>query len=179
LWLALSKKQKDDRADSTEQTASSRVLNVRAMVRRIHLQPLRALSGAQHGHEQRSFLMKRIQNGIAVGILAICVAGPAIGHGASTGTHATGPSTMSPTTSSPSTSATTPSGQPKAIGQPNQSCGSATAPNTPGNAASARGSAFNPTPGVAGTKYAGQQPQNSNSPVTNSQYDVACSHQPQ
>jgi hypothetical protein len=84
---------------------------------------------------------------------------------------------MSPTTSSPSTSGTTPSGQPKAIGQPNQSCGSATAPNTPGNAASARGSAFNPT-GVAGTHYAGEQPQNSRNPASVSQYDVACSHQP-
>ena len=30
-------------------------------------------------------------------------------------------------------------------GQPSQSCGSDTAPNTPGNAASAPGSAFNPS----------------------------------
>jgi hypothetical protein len=61
-------------------------------------------------------------------------------------------------------------------GQPNQSCGSATAPNTPGNAASAPGSAFNPD-GNAGTKYAGEQPQNSRNPVSVSQYDAACSHQ--
>jgi hypothetical protein len=61
-------------------------------------------------------------------------------------------------------------------GQPNQSCGSATAPETPGNAASAPGSAFNPN-GQAGTVYAGQQPQNSNNPNSVSQYDAACSHQ--
>jgi hypothetical protein len=66
---------------------------------------------------------------------------------------------------------------PSQTGQPNQSCGSSTAPNTPGNAASAPGSAFNPD-GNAGTKYAGQQPQNSNNTASVSQYDAACSHQP-
>jgi hypothetical protein len=65
----------------------------------------------------------------------------------------------------------------KQTGQPNQSCGSATAPNTPGNAATAPGSAFNPD-GQAGTVYAGQQPQNSRNPTSVSQYDVACSKQP-
>jgi len=65
---------------------------------------------------------------------------------------------------------------PAMTGQPNQSCGSATAPNTPGNAASAPGSAFNPD-GNAGTKYAGQQPQNSRNTASVSQYDAACSHQ--
>ncbi len=58
-------------------------------------------------------------------------------------------------------------------GQPNQSCGSSTAPSTPGNAATAPGSAFNPN-GTAGSVYAGQQPQNSNNPNSVSQYDVAC-----
>jgi hypothetical protein len=58
-------------------------------------------------------------------------------------------------------------------GQPNQSCGSQTAPMTPGNAANASGSAFNPN-GQAGSVYAGQQPQNSNNPTSASQYDVAC-----
>jgi hypothetical protein len=58
-----------------------------------------------------------------------------------------------------------------AAGQPNQSC--QTAGVTPGNAANAAGSAFNPT-GTAGTVYAGQQPQNSNNPMSVSQYDVAC-----
>ena len=62
---------------------------------------------------------------------------------------------------------------PPGTGQPNQACGSATAPNTPGNSASAYGSAFNPD-GQAGSVYAGQQPQNSNNPKAVSQYDVAC-----
>lgn len=62
-------------------------------------------------------------------------------------------------------------------GQPSQTCGSATAPNTPGNAASAPGSAFNPK-GKAGMVYAGTQPQNSKNPTSVAQYDVACFHQP-
>ncbi len=56
-------------------------------------------------------------------------------------------------------------------GQPNQSCQSE--PMTPGQSATAPGSAFN-TSGVAGTVYAGQQPQNSGNPKAVSQYDVAC-----
>ena len=56
-------------------------------------------------------------------------------------------------------------------GQPGQSCQEQT--STPGNSASAPGSAFNPN-GVAGTVYAGTQPQNSNNPNSVSQYDVAC-----
>ena len=64
---------------------------------------------------------------------------------------------------------------PVAAGQPNQDC--ANFPSTPGHAASAPGSAFNPG-GKAGTVYAGQQPQNSKNPASVSQYDVACSKQP-
>ncbi len=56
-------------------------------------------------------------------------------------------------------------------GQPNQSCQAQ--PSTPGQSASAPGSAFNPD-GKAGTVYAGTQPQNSNNPMSVSQYDVAC-----
>jgi len=56
-------------------------------------------------------------------------------------------------------------------GQPNQSCQAQ--PSTPGNAATAPGSAFN-TSGVAGSHYAGTQPQNSKNPTSVSQYDVAC-----
>jgi len=56
-------------------------------------------------------------------------------------------------------------------GQPNQSCQNQ--PSTPGNAATAPGSAFN-TSGVAGSHYAGTQPQNSKNPTSVSQYDVAC-----
>jgi hypothetical protein len=64
-----------------------------------------------------------------------------------------------------------------ATGQPNQTCGSATAPTTPGHAATASGSAFNPN-GKAGAVYAGTQAQNSKNPTSVAQYDVACSHQP-
>jgi hypothetical protein len=60
---------------------------------------------------------------------------------------------------------------PPGTGQPNQSCQAQ--PSTPGNAANAPGSAFNPN-GKAGTVYAGTQPQNSNNPKSVSQYDVAC-----
>src|SRR5262249_8842095 len=51
----------------------------------------------------------------------------------------------------------------RTTGQPNQTCGSPTAPETPGKASTALGSAFNPT-GVAGGVYAGEQPQNSGNP---------------
>ncbi len=60
---------------------------------------------------------------------------------------------------------------PVIAGQPNQSCQVTTV--TPGRAASAPGSAFNPT-GTSGMVYAGQQPQNSNNPNSVAQYDVAC-----
>ena len=59
-------------------------------------------------------------------------------------------------------------------GQPNQSCQVTT--ETPGHAASAPGSAFNPN-GMAGTVYAGTQPQNSKNPKSVAQYDVACFQQ--
>jgi hypothetical protein len=61
-------------------------------------------------------------------------------------------------------------------GQPNQTCGSPTVSETPGHAASAPGSAFNPN-GKAGTVYAGTRAQNSKHPTSAAQYDVACSHQ--
>ncbi len=64
-----------------------------------------------------------------------------------------------------------PTGAVFASGQPNQSCQAE--PLTPGNAASAPGSAFNTT-GKAGSVYAGTQPQNSGNPNSVSQYDVAC-----
>jgi hypothetical protein len=44
---------------------------------------------------------------------------------------------------------------------------------SPGHSSSAPGSAFNED-GVAGTVYAGEQPQNSNNVHSVSQYDVAC-----
>ncbi|MFI6657471.1 hypothetical protein ACIBL8_18360 [Streptomyces sp. NPDC050523] len=69
------------------------------------------------------------------------------------------------------TGATTLAAAPAFAGQPNQSCEDQS--TRPGNSATAPGSAFNPN-GTAGTKYAGEQPQNSNNPMSVSQYDVAC-----
>lgn len=68
---------------------------------------------------------------------------------------------------------------PTTTGQPSQNCqylidnglGA-----TPGNSASAPGSAFNPQ-GTSGSMYAGNQPQNSRNSASVSQYDVACSNQ--
>jgi hypothetical protein len=66
---------------------------------------------------------------------------------------------------------------PSQTGQPGVECGSATAPNTPGQSASAAGSPFNEQ-GRAGQVYAGEQPQNSRNTASISQYDSACAHQP-
>ena len=63
-------------------------------------------------------------------------------------------------------------------GQPGQDCAALIASNdgsTPGQSSSAPGSAFNPD-GTAGSKYAGEQPQNSRNTASVSQYDVACLH---
>ena len=65
-------------------------------------------------------------------------------------------------------------GNPSGTGQPSQTCLSSTAPNEPGNASTAPGSAFNENGGTAGSVYAGQQPQNSKNSNSVSQYDVAC-----
>ncbi|MGZ4413870.1 MAG: adenylate cyclase [Gaiellaceae bacterium] len=70
-----------------------------------------------------------------------------------------------------------PAANPPGTGQPSQSCLSSTAPNEPGQAANAPGSAFNETgPGTAGTVYAGNG-QTTLTPANSaavSQYDVAC-----
>jgi hypothetical protein len=80
-----------------------------------------------------------------------------------------------------SSSVQTKSGQ--ALGQPNQSCQTINGGNTgtsyPGNTSTAPGSAFNETNGLAGTKYAGSQTQNSVNTASVAQYDVACEMQPQ
>ena len=65
-------------------------------------------------------------------------------------------------------------GNPSGTGQPSQTCLSSKAPNEPGNASTAPGSAFNENGGTAGSVYAGQQPQNSKNSNSVSQYDVAC-----
>lgn len=71
---------------------------------------------------------------------------------------------------------------PLTTGQPDQSCqdinGGNTGPSYPGNASTAPGSAFNETDGLAGTMYAGSQPQSQRNTASVSQYDVACSQQP-
>ena len=72
----------------------------------------------------------------------------------------------------PATAASNPSG----TGQPSQTCLSMTAPNEPGHAASAPGSAFNENGGTAGAVYAGNgvSAMHANSGNAVSQYDVAC-----
>ena len=116
--------------------------------------------------------MKSIRIILACSLLALSAA-VAAAPGRGTATHQ--PATATPGTHATTTTATTVRG-PSRTGQPMASCGSATAPNTPGNAASAPGSAFNEN-GVAGSKYAGQQPQNSRNTASVSQYDAACLHQ--
>ena len=63
---------------------------------------------------------------------------------------------------------------PDRTGQPGVECEE----TRPGHSSTAPGSAFNEE-GKAGTKYAGEQPQNSRNSASISQYDVACIHQPQ
>ena len=65
---------------------------------------------------------------------------------------------------------------PPGSGQPSQTCLSASAPNEPGNAANAPGSAFNENGGIAGGVYAGNG-ENTETPANGhavAQYDVAC-----
>ena len=67
-----------------------------------------------------------------------------------------------------------------ATGQPGQDCVDLVTSGEgsfPGHSSTSPGSAFNEDPGgVAGSKYAGEQPQNSVNSATSSQYDVACLH---
>jgi len=63
---------------------------------------------------------------------------------------------------------------PSSTGQPGFECEDA----RPGHSSTAPGSAFNED-GRAGTRYAGEQPQNSRNTASVSQYDTACLHQPQ
>ena len=62
---------------------------------------------------------------------------------------------------------------PTTTGQPGVECEEM----RPGRSSSAPGSAFNED-GKAGTRYAGEQPQNSRNTASISPYDVACIHQP-
>jgi len=113
--------------------------------------------------------MKHLALSVAFGIVLVSGTAFAATHGGGNpGTHAAAPST-GPRTQTQQLG-------PSRTGQPNQTCGSATAPETPGNAAAAPGSAFNPN-GNAGSVYAGQQPQNSGNTASVAQYDSACAHQ--
>ncbi|HZP65488.1 MAG TPA: hypothetical protein VFB32_04205 [Rudaea sp.] len=124
----------------------------------------------------KTFNAKSIGLALVVSLAVSSTAFAAGARGGAVGAPHSAPTMTTPTrVGAPTTARTT--RQAHATGQPNQTCGSATAPNTPGNAAAAPGSAFNPD-GKSGTVYAGQQPQNSKNPVSVSQYDVACSHQP-
>jgi len=121
--------------------------------------------------------MKRIAITASLVLLSAAALGPAFA--APHGGASSGASAGAATGSAANTSATAPTTMhgPSQTGQPNQTCGSATASETPGEAASASGSAFNPD-GKAGKVYAGQQLQNQRNTASVSQYDTACSHQP-
>lgn len=109
-------------------------------------------------------------------VLSSCLlAGIGLSAASAGGVHAM-PTNGTRTHQTPTTTTASTVRGPAMTGQPKQSCGSASAPNTPGHAASAPGSAFNPD-GNAGTKYAGEQAQNSRNTASVSQYDAACSHQ--
>src|SRR5512142_1471673 len=98
------------------------------------------------------------------------MAAPMGGHAAA---RASMPASSKPvaTTTSKAPTTTRAAATTRATGQPNASCEDT--PNQPGHSISAPGSAFNPD-GTAGTKYAGEQLQNSKNPNSVSQYDVAC-----
>src|SRR5690349_2846738 len=121
-----------------------------------------------------------MKTNILVAAMTLALSGAAFAagardHAAASTTMTTRANTQQAHTTQTTTTASTVRG-PSRTGQPMASCGSATAPNTPGNSASAPGSAFNPD-GNAGTKYAGEQPQNSRNTASVSQYDAACLHQ--
>ena len=90
---------------------------------------------------------------------------------AATGGAATGVTQRAAPTAATHTAPPTTLSPHHATGQPNQSC--ETTGTRPGAAASAPGSAFNPS-GTAGGVYAGEQTQNSRNTASVSQYDVAC-----
>jgi hypothetical protein len=132
---------------------------------------------------------------LAVGVVSLSpaalIAGPGghgggIGHGAAMsqgagmGRGAAANQSLSPTTTHTSQGPTNGvgwnhlKGPSHPTGQPGFECEDI----RPGHASGAPGSAFNPD-GNAGTRYAGEQPQNSRNTASVSQYDTACLHQPQ
>jgi len=135
--------------------------------------------------------MTRIITLLAAGTIglapAIAMAAPGGGNrGGGPGMH--GPAMSAPTMTAPMTAPATPrsptgngggynhlNSPQHATGQPMQSCETTGSP--PGHSANAQGSAFADS-GTAGSKYAGEQPQNSRNTASVSQYDVACANQP-
>ena len=131
-------------------------------------------------------LMKRTRSllvGSALALLSVAaVAAPKTNTPATQQPSATPSATQQPSTAkqgtTTTTTTTTPTQKdPTTTGQPNVECGDPGATSTPGGSASAPGSAFNEN-GTAGTKYAGEQPQNSKNTASKSQYDTACANQP-
>jgi hypothetical protein len=119
----------------------------------------------------------------AAGTLAIVPAITAASppSGGPSGMH--GPAATTATTASPSASPTGNGGgynhqnSPQhETGQPKQSCETTGSP--PGGSGTAPGSAFNQNGGTAGSNYAGEKAVNSRNTASSSQYDVACTHQP-
>ena len=115
--------------------------------------------------------MRSITTCATIAALSLLVSGAALAAGPS---HRMGAAQTLPATHGAAHTAQPTTLGPARTGQPNQSC--ETTPNTPGHAAAAPGSAFNPS-GRAGTVYAGEQPQNSRNTASVSQYDVACARQ--
>jgi hypothetical protein len=106
---------------------------------------------------------------LATGALAASTAATSPSAGKAQGTQHSQSTAMAAPQKQSSTTTTTRG--PSKTGQPNQSCEDLG--NRPGHSATAPGSAFNPD-GTAGTKYAGEQPQNSRNTASVSQYDTAC-----
>ena len=127
--------------------------------------------------------MKNAVTTLALGAMLLVsanVAAMAAGHGQGSmgADHGQAPMGAASSSAAPGQTIPTTTRSPAHVtGQPSQECGSATAPNRPGHAATAPGSAFNPD-GKAGSVYAGEQPQNSRNTASVSQYDTACAHQP-
>ena len=122
-----------------------------------------------HTLKLRSFTAAATTSAVSLGLSFAVLAGPPILQ-STMPARMTVPTQKTAPTNQKATTAT------HTTGQPRQTCGSPTAPETPGHASSAPGSPFNPN-GNAGTHYAGTQPQNSKNPTSVAQYDVACSHQ--
>jgi len=107
--------------------------------------------------------------GQGIGRGGMSSAGP-MGQGGSHGLSATGAATTHVSRGSTNGKGWDHMNGPSSTGQPGVECEDGV---PPGHASSAPGSAFNED-GKAGTRYAGEQPQNSRNTASVSQYDTAC-----